>query len=160
MHSDLAPSAQIVQKKLAHYELPCKVIELADACRTAQQAADALGCSVSQIAKSLIFKTKEAEEAVLLLVSGSNRVNEKTIEQILGKQIIKADANFVRHITGFAIGGIPPLGHATQIPFIFIDQDLLAFDTIWAAAGTPHTVFNIASKELVKITEGRVISVL
>ena len=160
MSSSLAKSAQTIQNRLTEYGLSCTVVELSDAVRTAQQAADALGCNVAQIAKSLIFKTKETHQAVLILCSGSNRVNEKTIEQIIGQQIIKADAQFTREITGFAIGGIPPLGHATEIPFIFIDQDLLSFDTLWAAAGTPHAVFSIKPKDLVRITNCHIISVV
>ena len=159
MLTDLPKSVQIIQNKLTEHGLSSRVIELSDAARTAQQAADILGCDVAQIAKSLIFKTKESHQAVLILCSGSNRVNEKTIEQIIGQQIIKADPAFTREVTGFAIGGIPPLGHSTEIPFIFIDQDLLIFDIVWAAAGTPHTIFNIKPVDLVTITKGHVIAV-
>ncbi len=159
MTTSLPKSAQIIQNKLTEHGLACKVVELSDAARTAQQAADALGCNVAQIAKSLIFKTKETHQVILVLCSGSNRVNEKTIEQRIGQQITKADASFTREVTGFAIGGIPPIGHATEIPYIFIDQDLLAFDTLWAAGGTPHTVFNIKPRDLVTITKGTIISV-
>lgn len=93
------------------------------------------------------------------MASGPNRVNEKTIESHVGEKIIKADANFVRDITGFAIGGIPPIGHAKKIDFIFIDEDLLTFDSVWAAAGTPNAVFNLRSKDLLDLTHGKVISI-
>jgi prolyl-tRNA editing enzyme YbaK/EbsC (Cys-tRNA(Pro) deacylase) len=96
---------------------------------------------------------------VLILVSGQNRVNEKVIESHVGEKITKADADFTKDITGFAVGGIPPIGHRQVIDFIFIDQDLMKFDSIWAAAGTPNAVFNLQSKNLVEMTEGKIISI-
>lgn len=96
---------------------------------------------------------------MLILVSGPSRVNEKSIEAQVGEKITKADADFTRDITGFAIGGIPPVGHKQKIDSIFIDEDLLKFDSVWAAAGTPHAVFNLQSKDLALLTNGVVISV-
>src|SRR3982750_4330301 len=111
MEKLLSKTAQSVQNALAQKGLECKVIELPDSTRTAQDAACAIGCEVGQIVKSLIFKTKETHRPVLILASGSNRVKEETIESYLSEKMVKADANFVREITGFAIGGIPPIGH-------------------------------------------------
>jgi prolyl-tRNA editing enzyme YbaK/EbsC (Cys-tRNA(Pro) deacylase) len=96
---------------------------------------------------------------VLVLASGSNRVNEKTIEQHVGEKIVKADADFVRDVTGFAIGGIPPIGHKQKIDFIFIDEDLMKLGSLWAAAGTAYAVFNLSSKELLELTRGKIISI-
>lgn len=159
MNQLLAKSAQTVRDVLAKKGLKCKVVEMADSTRTAQDAANAIGCDIAQIVKSLIFKTKATHRPVLILVSGQNRVNEKVIESHVGEKITKADADFTRDITGFAVGGIPPIGHKQAIDFIFIDQDLMKFDSIWAAAGTPNAVFNLQSKNLVEMTEGKIISI-
>lgn len=155
----LAKSAQSVQDVLAKKGLTCKVVELSNSTRTAQDAAAAIGCDVAQIVKSLIFKTKETHRPVLVLASGPNRVNEKVIEALLGEKILKADAEFTRDITGFAIGGIPPIGHKEPIDLIFIDEDLLKFEDIWAAAGTPNAVFSLKGKDLCEMTKGKVISI-
>lgn len=156
----LTKSAQSVQDALAKQGLDCKVIVLSDSTRTANDAAAAIGCEVGQIVKSLIFKIAESNKPVLILASGPNRVDKKIIESLLGEKIIKADADFTREVTGFAIGGIPPVGHKQPIDKIFIDQDLLKFEEIWAAAGTPHAVFNLKSKELPALTAGKVISIM
>lgn len=155
----LPKSAQTVQDALNHYGLTCRVVSFPDSTRTAAEAAVAIGCTVNQIAKSLIFKTQETHRPVLVLASGPNRVNEKYIEAQVGEKIIKADAAFTREITGFAIGGIPPVGHREAIELVFIDQDLLAQGEIWAAAGTPNTVFNLKGPDLVTVTRGKVIKV-
>lgn len=161
MHSSqlLAKSAQSVQDVLIKKGLTCKVVELSKSTRTAQDAAAAIGCDVRQIVKSLIFKTRMSQQPVLILASGPNRVNEKVIEALLGEKILKADADFTREITGFAIGGIPPIGHRQPIPLIFIDEDLLKFEEIWAAAGTPNAVFNLKGKDLIEVTNGKVVSI-
>lgn len=158
-NQSLAKSAQSVQDALASKGLSCCVVELSASTRTAQEAADAIGCEVAQIVKSLIFKTKETHKPVLVLASGPNRVNEKAIESYVGEKITKANADFTREVTGFAIGGIPPIGHKTPIDLIFIDENLLKFDDIWAAAGTPNAVFNLKGKDLLEMTHGKVISV-
>jgi prolyl-tRNA editing enzyme YbaK/EbsC (Cys-tRNA(Pro) deacylase) len=160
MNKILLNSAQRVQNALKQKDFDCKVMELPSSTRTAQDAATSIGCEISQIVKSLIFKTKDTGRPVLVLASGVNRVNEKTVELYLSEKIIKADAEFTREITGFAIGGIPPVGHKQTIELIFIDQDLLRFDSVWAAAGTPNAVFNMHSKDLVSITNGKVISII
>jgi prolyl-tRNA editing enzyme YbaK/EbsC (Cys-tRNA(Pro) deacylase) len=125
--------------------------------RSAAEAADAIGCQVEQIAKSLVFKTKQTGKPILVIASGVNRVKEKKIETVLGERLDKADADFVREHTGFAIGGVPPVGHASFA--IFIDEDLLQQQEIWAAAGTPFAVFRLTPLNLVKMTGGRVIAI-
>jgi prolyl-tRNA editing enzyme YbaK/EbsC (Cys-tRNA(Pro) deacylase) len=126
--------------------------------RTADDAARALGCSVAQIAKSLVFKSQTTGRPILVIASGTNRVNEKAIAALVGETLEKADADFVRAKTGFAIGGVPPIGHAEPL-ITFLDEDLLRHDEIWAAAGTPRAVFRLTPTELQRITGGRVISV-
>jgi prolyl-tRNA editing enzyme YbaK/EbsC (Cys-tRNA(Pro) deacylase) len=123
---------------------------LDDAARTAQQAADALGISVGQIAKSIIFRRKADEVAVLVITSGDKRVDEKKVEALVGK-LGRADAEFVKAKTGFSIGGVSPLAHATP-PVTLIDRELLRFDEIWAAAGHPHAVFKLSPAQLVQLT--------
>ncbi|MGE0206239.1 MAG: YbaK/EbsC family protein [Candidatus Babeliales bacterium] len=148
-----AKSAIAVQKVLDEKGLICKVVELSSSTRTAQDAAASIGCNVGQIVKSLIFKTQLTNKPVLILASGPNKVDEKVIEKHVGEKIIKADADFTRDITGFAIGGIPPIGHKQAIEFIFMDKDLLTFNDVWAAAGTPRAVFNVSSQDLAKLID-------
>jgi len=148
-------SVEKVQSTLMGYGITTKIVEFSASTRTAQEAADAIGCTVAQIVKSLIFCTREANQPILVLTSGVNRVNEKTIEQLVGERIKKADADFVRTVTGFAIGGVPPVGHTQKI-MTFIDEDLLQYDQVWAAAGTPYTVFCLNSSDLARITDGTV----
>jgi prolyl-tRNA editing enzyme YbaK/EbsC (Cys-tRNA(Pro) deacylase) len=155
----LAKSAQNIQDVLKKNGLDCTVIELSSSARTAQEAATALGCTVAQIVKSLIFKTEHTGQPVLILASGSNHVDENIIQKIIGEKIMKADAGFVREVTGYAIGGVPPIGHKQPIELLFIDEDLLKFDSLWAAAGTPHAVFNFSSNQLLHLTKGKVIAI-
>ncbi|MBI2785582.1 MAG: YbaK/EbsC family protein [Legionella longbeachae] len=155
----LSKSAQSVQQALAEKGLVFEVIELSSSTRTANDAANSIGCDVAQIMKSLLFRTAKTNQPVLVLASGSNRVNEKMIEQRVGEKIIKADANFTREITGFAIGGVPPIGHKQTITHIFIDEDLLQHNILWAAAGTPNAVFSLSSKEIETLTHGQVIAI-
>jgi prolyl-tRNA editing enzyme YbaK/EbsC (Cys-tRNA(Pro) deacylase) len=158
MASLISPSAQRVQQALTELGLTLEVVELPDSTRSAAEAAAAIGCTVGQIAKSLIFKTTATEKPVLVIASGANRVDERKITAFLGEKITKAEADFVRQHTGFAIGGVPPVGHPEQL-FTFIDEDLLAFTEIWAAAGTPHAVFRLTGTELVRATQGQVADV-
>lgn len=158
MSAKLSSSAQKVQEALKTHGVACRVVEMQQTTRSAQEAADAVGCQVGQIAKSLIFRGKKTNQPVLVIASGPNRVNEKKISRLISEPLGKADADFVREQTGFAIGGVPPLGHRTAIR-TFIDEDLLGFDGIWAAAGTPKAVFKLSPDELQKITNGEVISV-
>ena len=129
-----------------------------DTTRSAEDAARAVGCEVGQIVKSLIFESTQSHQPVLVVTSGANRANEKTIGQNLAESIKMADPEFVREMTGFSIGGVPPVGHRHPLK-IFIDEDLLQYEEIWAAAGTPHAVFKLTPDELKMITNGTVISV-
>jgi len=156
--TDLSRSAQRVQKALMEKSIEFKVVELSTSARTAQDAAASIGCEVAQIVKSLIFCTKETHRPLLILVSGINRVNEKIIADHVGEAIKKADADFTRDVTGYAIGGIPPLGHKTIIHTL-IDEDLLQHDDLWAAAGTPHAVFCLKSLMLQDLTNGTVLKI-
>lgn len=156
--SELSKSAQSVQDALEKHKLPLQVVELAASTRTAQEAAQAIGCTVAQIVKSLIFRTATTKKPILVLASGVNRVDEKKVEQAVGEKIEKADAEFVRDVTGFAIGGIPPIGHKQPID-TYIDADLLTYKELWAAAGTPHAVFCLESIHLVPLTNGKVITI-
>ena len=154
----ISTSAQKVQDALSQSGLKLQVVELPASTRTSAEAAQAVGCQIGQIAKSLIFKTCETQRPILVIASGANRVDELKIGARLGEPIGKADAEFVRSRTGFVIGGVPPIGHIEAIK-TFIDEDLLAFEQIWAAAGTPHAVFPLKPADLVKITNGEVIQV-
>lgn len=158
METELSPSSKKVQNALREMGLSLEVVELPASTRTALEAAQAIGCQVGQIVKSLIFKTKPSGKAVLVLASGANRVNEKRLEGVIHEIIEKADAEFVRQQTGFAIGGVPPVGYNQPIETI-IDQDLLNYAEIWAAAGTPHAVFRLLPADLVKMANGRVMQI-
>jgi prolyl-tRNA editing enzyme YbaK/EbsC (Cys-tRNA(Pro) deacylase) len=123
--------------------------------RSAADAAAAIGCTVGQIAKSLVFRATISDRPVLVITSGTNRVSESIISAHLGEAIERADAGFVRERTGFAIGGVPPIGHSEPL-FIVIDEDLRSLDQIWAAAGTPNAVFRLTFEDLVQLTGGTV----
>jgi prolyl-tRNA editing enzyme YbaK/EbsC (Cys-tRNA(Pro) deacylase) len=156
--SQLKDSAQQVQNKLIELGYANKVMELPDSTRTAQEAADAIGCEVAHIAKSIIFRLKNNNKPLLVIASGVNQINVKQINTHLNDKLGKADADFVREHTGFVIGGVPPLGHVESI-LTFIDEDLLQFREIWAAAGHPRAVFRLTPEELVQMTKGQVICV-
>lgn len=158
MTERLPDSARLVQQVLESKGIDARVVVLPQSARTAKDAAAAIGCRVEQIAKSLIFQRTDTNRPVLVIASGSNRVDERLICAHLGAEIVKADADFVRSSTGFAIGGIPPLGHRNPIRTL-IDQSLLELNPIWAAAGTPHAVFSISPHQLVEVTNGHVIAV-
>jgi uncharacterized protein len=143
----LPASAQKVQQALHALGIDSTVIELQVAARTAQQAADALGVQVGQIAKSLVFRAQDSGAAVLVICAGDRRVDEAKAAQLLGETLERVDPAFVREHTGFAIGGIPPIGHAKPMR-VLIDASLERFPTVWAAGGTPHTVFAIAPTQL------------
>ena len=150
-----APSALKVQAVLGDSS---QVLEFDAGTRTAADAAAAIGCTVAEIAKSLLFRAKDSGRAVLVVASGVNRVDEKKVAALIGEKIARADADFVREMTGFAIGGVPPVGHATA-PITLIDEDLMKFATIWAAAGTPNAVFQLKPAELAELTGGQVANV-
>ncbi|MEK7809091.1 MAG: YbaK/EbsC family protein [Chloroflexota bacterium] len=156
--TQLSPSAQKVQDTLQSLGFNLQVIEFEQTTRTSVEAAQAVGCEVGQIAKSLIFKGKQSGKAILIIASGANRVDEKKIKSILGEKVEKPDADFVREQTGFVIGGVPPVGHTQKLETL-IDEDLLKFDEIWGAAGTPNAVFKLAPQELVKMTGGKIANI-
>jgi prolyl-tRNA editing enzyme YbaK/EbsC (Cys-tRNA(Pro) deacylase) len=145
-----------VQRALADRGLVCGVRELPSSTRTAADAAASIGCAIGQIVKSLVFVGATTGDPILALVSGQNRVDEHALARAAGQSVRKARADEVRRHTGFAIGGVPPIGHASRLT-TFIDRDLLAFDEVWAAAGTPHAVFAISASALGQATGGQVI---
>jgi prolyl-tRNA editing enzyme YbaK/EbsC (Cys-tRNA(Pro) deacylase) len=142
MSEDLPPSAAKVAAAAERLGLAIAIRVMPGTTRTAEEAAAACGTSVGQIVKSLIFEGKESRTPLLFLVSGKNRVDEKAVAARIGEKLMRPDAQRVREITGFAIGGIPPLGHAMDLT-AYIDPDLLDYAEVWAAAGTPHAVFPV-----------------
>src|SRR5690349_15862696 len=134
MSASLSPSAQKIQDLLNSLGYAYTVIEHAESTRTAQEAADRAGCELGQIVKSLIFRGRISGKPILVLTSGANRVDEKLISEYANEAIARADPDFVRAVTGFAIGGIPPIGHAEKME-TYLDEDFLQYDVIWAAAG-------------------------
>lgn len=158
MSSELSPNAKHIQETLQSLGLCLQVLELPVSTRTAIEAAQAVGCQVGQIVKSLIFRLIQSDQPLLILVSGANRVNEKKISQRLGEDIARADPDFVRNHTGYAIGAVPPVGHLHPLQTL-IDQDLLGYAQIWAAAGAPNAVFSLTPAELLQITGGQVVKI-
>jgi prolyl-tRNA editing enzyme YbaK/EbsC (Cys-tRNA(Pro) deacylase) len=156
--SELAPSAQRVADAARALGIDISVREMAESTRTAEEAAAACGVTVGQIVKSLVFSGADSGKPYLLLVSGSNRVNEKGVARHLGEKLKRPDAHAVRDLTGYAIGGIPPFGHATPL-VTYVDEDLLQYDVVWAAAGTPKAVFSVAPARLRDATGAMVIDV-
>jgi prolyl-tRNA editing enzyme YbaK/EbsC (Cys-tRNA(Pro) deacylase) len=158
MTNEISTNARRVQDALDGLGLSQRVKEMKQTTRSAQDAARAVGCEVGQIAKSLVFKGAASQRAILVITSGANRVNEASLAEISGEPVLKADAEFVRTQAGYAIGGVPPVGHPQPLT-IFIDEDLLNYPLIWAAAGTPQAVFHLTPQELLRITGGRVVCV-
>lgn len=148
------PSLERVRRALSRFHMEDRVVELSSSTRTAQEAAQAVGVGVAQIAKSLVFFC--GEEAILVIASGANRVSLKKLRDHLGLEVKRADAQEVKMATGFAIGGIPPLGHLRSLR-TFIDEDLLCHQEIYAAAGTPRSVFRLTPRELLEITSGQAV---
>jgi Cys-tRNA(Pro) deacylase len=144
------PSAQKVADVARELGLDIEIVEFEQTTRSAQEAAEAIGTTLAQIVKSLCFVV--AEQPVIALVSGVNQLDERKLAQLQGvgrKQVKRADAEVVKKATGFSIGGVPPFGHQTKLP-IYVDEDLLQFEVVWAAAGTPFAVFAIAPEDLVR----------
>jgi Cys-tRNA(Pro) deacylase len=152
----LKPSVDKVQQALKSMGLAAEVMEFSKSTRTAAEAAAAIGTTVGQIAKSLVFLA--GNEPVLVIASGANRVDVKKLHRLLGKKIIRPDAETVRRTTGFSIGGVPPVGHRERLRTL-VDQDLLNFTVIYAAAGTPNTVFAVSPTDLVRIAEAEVVHI-
>lgn len=139
-----------VQAALDAHGLSLTVVELPASTRTAVEAAQAIGCRVEQIVKSIVFRGEATGEPVLVLASGGNRIDEGRVAALVGERIVKADAGYVRDRTGFAIGGVPPVGHVTMLRTV-VDEDLLTLGELWAAAGTPHAVFRLAASDLLRL---------
>lgn len=158
MTNSLSPTAQKIQDALRAGGFDCQVIEFAESTRTAQEAAERAGCALGQIVKSLIFKGQQSGKPILVLTSGSNRVDEARISAYAGEPIGRADPDFVRAVTGFAIGGVPPLGHPQKLE-TYLDEDLLQYETVWAAGGTHNAVFEMPAGVLQKMTGGKVVRV-
>jgi prolyl-tRNA editing enzyme YbaK/EbsC (Cys-tRNA(Pro) deacylase) len=156
--ADLKPAAQRVQDALRAKGLSSQVRHMSQATRSADEAAAACGCSVGQIVKSLVFRGAASGKPYLFLVSGANRVNQEGVAQVIGEALRRPDANDVRDITGFAIGGIPPFGHKTPLA-TYMDAALLDFAQVWAAAGTPDAVFPIAPQHLAAAAGASIITV-
>jgi prolyl-tRNA editing enzyme YbaK/EbsC (Cys-tRNA(Pro) deacylase) len=152
--SKLRDSAKRVQDFLFTQGFPFDVTELPGSTRTAQEAADSIGCAVAQIAKSLISREMETNRPILVIASGSNRVDVGKIEKATGLKLGKADGTYVKERVGFAIGGVPPVGHDEPLETI-LDTDLQKYEVIWAAAGTPFAVFQLKPADLEPLTNGR-----
>jgi prolyl-tRNA editing enzyme YbaK/EbsC (Cys-tRNA(Pro) deacylase) len=150
-------SVDRVRQALAALGLQTEIREFSASTRTSADAAAAIGCSVAQIAKSLVFRAKPSGRAILVMASGANRVDETRLAVALGETIGKADAEYVRAETGFAIGGVSPVGHGVKLK-AFIDEDLMGFSEIWAAAGSPNSVFRLTPQDLQRVTDGQILA--
>ena len=156
--NDLPQSAEKVAEALHLAGLDASIVQMPSSTRTAEDAAKACQCMTSQIVKSLVFQGKTTKSPLLLLVSGTNMVDVKKVAGPIGEKLSRPDAAYVREVTGFAIGGIPPLGHATPLATWF-DEDLLRHETVWAAAGTPDCVFSVDPKKLSQAANASIIRV-
>jgi prolyl-tRNA editing enzyme YbaK/EbsC (Cys-tRNA(Pro) deacylase) len=154
----LSASSRRVQDAIRALGLANQVIELEIPVRTAADAARAVGCEVGQIVKSLVFRAEPSGRGVLVLTSGANRVDEARVAALVGERIVKADPEFVRERTGYGIGGVPPIGHATAL-LALVDEDLVGRPELWAAAGHPRSLFRLTPDELLRMTGGRVVTV-
>ncbi|QXO16157.1 YbaK/EbsC family protein [Vibrio ostreae] len=153
MSLELKASSQRVQDFLSQHGQQFVVKQMPASTRTAAEAAEAVGCAIGQIAKSLIFKDKQTGDPVLIVASGANMVCTKKVEQATGIKLGKADADFVREKVGYAIGGVPPVAHHAKVTTI-LDPSLQCYEAIWAAAGTPNSLFELHSKDLELLTQG------
>ncbi len=156
--SELKEACRRVEAAAAALGLTIAIRQMAQATRTAADAASAVGCDVDQIVKSLVFQGAASGKPYLLLVSGANRVDEAAVAADIGEGLVRPNGKFVREATGYAIGGIPPFGHASELT-TFIDRDLLKHERVWAAAGTPESLFSVATAELARATRARSIAV-
>ena len=155
---ELSRGPSRVAEELLRLGVTSAVKEMPESTRTAVEAAAALGCDVAQIVKSLIFRSVVGDEALLVLVSGADRVDEPRLARVVGEQVEKATGNFVRARTGYAIGGVPPVGHSQPL-VTYLDEHLLDHALVWAAAGTPRAVFPIKPADLLRITSAKVVAV-
>jgi prolyl-tRNA editing enzyme YbaK/EbsC (Cys-tRNA(Pro) deacylase) len=154
----MKPAAEKVQKIIDEMGLDSQIVEFSESTRTSAEAAAAIGTTLGQICKSILFAAGEGEAAspVMIIASGANRIDTGKVQAHVGSTLHKANAAFVRDKTGFAIGGVPPFGHIQPLT-LFIDQDLLQYEVVYAAGGTPNAIFPIKPTELVRITGGEVI---
>jgi prolyl-tRNA editing enzyme YbaK/EbsC (Cys-tRNA(Pro) deacylase) len=154
---ELSATASRFAEELRRRGVASRVIEMPDSTRSAAEAAAAIGCDISQIVKSLVFRSVARDQPLLVLASGADRVDEDRLTELVGP-VERARADFVRARTGFAIGGVPPVGHSEPIETL-LDEHLLDCDVVWAAAGTPRAVFSIGPRELVELTSAEVVAV-
>jgi prolyl-tRNA editing enzyme YbaK/EbsC (Cys-tRNA(Pro) deacylase) len=154
----LTPSEQRVADAIASYGLPTRVVVLPHLATTAQMAAEALGVDIGRIVKSLLFKGAETGRPIMLLVSGQNRVHGRRVGRQIGEKLERADADLVRTATGFAIGGVSPFGYPAPLP-VYMDRQLMTYQTVWAAAGNARSVFEIAPTDLERTTRATVLDV-
>jgi prolyl-tRNA editing enzyme YbaK/EbsC (Cys-tRNA(Pro) deacylase) len=156
--NSLSPSAQKVNDALVAKGHSYNIVEFQESTRTSAEAAARVGCQIGQIVKSLIFRCQGSGKPALVLTSGANRVDESLISGYTGESIARADADFVRLTTGFAIGGVPPVGYPQPME-TYLDEDLLLYDSIWAAAGNPNAVFELTPAALAELTGGKIVRV-
>lgn len=145
------PSALRVQSILASGGVQTQVVEFEQSTHTSAEAAAAIGCTVAEIAKSILFRGRQSGTPIMVVASGSNRVSEKKVAALIGEKLDRADADFVRSATGYVIGGVAPVGHAQPVKLL-LDEDLRRFSQIWAAAGTPFAVFPLTPDDLCTLT--------
>jgi len=145
------PSALRIAALLRDAGIEANVVEFEQPTRTSADAAAAIGCSVAEIAKSVVFRGKASGQAIVVVASGTNRVSEEKVAAMVGEALARADADFVRAATGYVIGGVAPIGHAQPVKLL-LDGDLRQFAKVWAAGGTPHTVFPLTPEELRQVT--------
>ncbi|MBO0711099.1 MAG: YbaK/EbsC family protein [Acetobacteraceae bacterium] len=157
MPSDSTGSAERVRAALAAAGHPDTIVAVPETARTAAGAASAVGCTVAQIAKSIVLRAADGRP-VLVITSGANRVDPVRVAAVLGIGVGRADADWVRSATGFAIGGVAPVGHITP-PLVLLDEDLLRLDPVWAAAGAPHLVFRTTAEALCRMSGARIAAV-
>lgn len=147
-------SRERVEQSLRQLGIAAEIVEFPQATRTSAEAAAAIGCEIAQIAKSVVLRAKTSGMAVVVIASGANRVCEKKVAALIGESVGRADAEFVRSKTGFVIGGVAPVGHLCAV-HLLVDRDLLAIDPLWAAAGTPNSVFRLSAEQLVGLPDAR-----
>ncbi|MCL1980075.1 MAG: YbaK/EbsC family protein [Proteobacteria bacterium] len=153
--NELPAGCRQIQHYLRDNGLDCRVRVLAVSTKTAQEAANALGCALAQVVKSLVFRAKASDRPVLVLTCGDNRVSEKKVAALIGEKIGRADGDFVQARTGYAVGGVAPFAHR-QPPLVLIDGAVHRFDRVWASAGTADSMFEIATGELIRLAGGQV----
>ena len=156
MNDTVESGSDRVRRLLGESGIDTNVVVLDTSARTSAEAAAAIGCTVAQIAKSLIFKGGQCGAHILVIVSGAHRVNEARVAEAIAEPLAKADAAFVRERTGYAIGGVAPIGHINPPRHVLIDSGLASLDPLWAAAGHPHMVFRLTFSDLQRLTGGRV----